>query len=110
MLKAASTKIKAANLIAAAIASNHFDHSHHSLSLSYTSIIHILSVFARKKKRKNSLRKISPVSIWQLVWHEICSACHFGSFCPISAILAVSLAIAHLANRPVRLVHPYLRG
>jgi hypothetical protein len=83
---------------------------HHSLSLSYTSIIHILSVFARKKKRKNSLRKISPASIWQLVWHEICSACHFGSFCPISAILAVWLAIAHLANRPVRLVHPYLSG
>jgi hypothetical protein len=52
MLKAASTKIKAANLIAAAIASNHFDHSHHSLSLSYTMIIQCSIVIARKKNEK----------------------------------------------------------
>jgi len=32
------------------------------------------------------------------VWHEICSACHFGRCRAIYAILAVSLTIAHLAN------------
>jgi len=44
---------------------------------------------ARKKNRKNSLGKISPLSIWQFIWHEICYSlpfwqfsgkiCHFGS-------------------------------
>jgi len=33
------------------------------------------------------------------VWHKICCNCHFGRKRAISAILAVSLAIAHLANR-----------
>jgi hypothetical protein len=35
MLQTASTKIQTPNLITTAIGSNHFNHSHHSLSLSF---------------------------------------------------------------------------
>jgi hypothetical protein len=38
MLKTASTKIQTTNFITTAIRRNHFNHSHHSLSLSYTFI------------------------------------------------------------------------
>jgi len=53
MLKAASTKIKAANLIAAAIASNHFYHSHlFTLSFLYHDYTFIIVNCKKKKEEK----------------------------------------------------------
>jgi len=57
---------------------------HHSLSLSYTMIIQCSIVIARKKNKKNFLRKISPMPIWQLVWHKICYSLPFWQFLPAS--------------------------
>jgi hypothetical protein len=56
--------------------------------------------------KKNRLKKVFYGMIFasskprtKKVWHKICYGCHFGRFRAISAILAVSLAIAHLASR-----------
>jgi hypothetical protein len=62
---------------------------HHSLSLSYTSIIHILSVFARKKKRKkffeenftsvNLAARLAQDLLCLPFWQFLRDFCHFGS-------------------------------
>jgi hypothetical protein len=63
-------------------------------------------------KQKKSAEKLFFVA-QHLLWHEICYICHFGSLRGRSAILAVSLAIAHLAKPigsavTVILLRPYI--
>jgi hypothetical protein len=62
MLKTASTEVKTPDFITTAIRRNQFNHSHLQLSLSYISIIHIVSGFARKKIRRKKI----------FLWHTFC--------------------------------------